>query len=179
MGTTTTTNHGFIKPDDDEPAENWPTQNATNQNNLDAALPVSGNFPGQRIATTVVNSDSADLDTTETIVMSVTANLVIGRTYEIWGIARFGASAAGVRVAVRIREDDVNGTQRGLGQIEVPATSTLGFGPLILYGEYTAVASGNKTFVLTGDRNDTSGETWRLDANASNEAYMFVNYNRG
>lgn len=139
---------------------------------------VAGKIPGERIATEITTSDSATFTTTETEVMTVTAPVVSGRTYAVWFIARWGSDTTGDRVLARLREDDANGTLLGIGQVEIgDFTSALGFGPIVIYAEYTATATGDKTFSGTGDLNAGSGPCW-MDAVSGAPAFMFVDYIR-
>ncbi|MFW6091370.1 MAG: hypothetical protein ACODAF_05795 [Actinomycetota bacterium] len=142
------------------------------------AMVDEGNVPGQRIATEVLTSDSSTFTNTEVELMSVTAALVEGRTYAVVGRARFGSTNGGDDIVARLREDDVNGDLLQHAQIEQPSsTSSLGFGPLVVYAEYTAGSTGDKTFALTGDRNFGSGDC-RLDATSAAPAYLYVDYIR-
>lgn len=139
---------------------------------------VGGRIPGERIATTTATADSSTFTTTQTQVMSVTAPLVDGRTYRVRFAGRWASSAAGDDLIGRLREDSTSGTQMQIGQQDISSTSGAGFGPMTLEAEYTAVATGNKTFIVTGVRNGGTGNN-RLQAAADAPALLYVEYIRG
>lgn len=138
---------------------------------------VDGRIPGQRIATTIETSDSSTFTTTATTVMSVTASLVSGRTYRIRAICQFESDTAGDLVVGRIQEDDSSGTQLSHAQTEIVNASSIGY-TIVTEAEYTAASTGNKTFVLTGDRNGGSGTLFR-GASSVRPSYLYVDYIRG
>ncbi|MEV6348576.1 hypothetical protein [Actinoplanes sp. NPDC051851] len=93
--------------------------------------------------------------TAETLIVSVTVNVEAGKRYKISGELRPCASAVASPSAecniVRIREDSLTGTQVQAAQVYLATASTAGF-QVVLYADYTAVATGTKTFVLTSIR---------------------------
>lgn len=102
--------------------------------------------PLQRIATNVNTSNTAAF-TVETVTDSVTAPLVQGKTYEVTWQGNYTA-ASGTLLLWRIREDNLAGTQIGGGR-SIWATASQVATPFIV-ARYTAVSTGNKTFVVTG-----------------------------
>lgn len=117
---------------------------------------------GARIATTTATSSTATFTTTETITDSVTAALVNGERYlvEFWG--RFSTSVAGDNIIVAIREDNVSGTRLNEEERDLVAAS-MGVAAY-MRAEYTAAATGDKTFVVTGDRVAGTGNITRVAA---------------
>lgn len=145
---------------------------------LAGQIAYAGRIPGERIETVRITQDSPTF-TSETVVGSITAPLVAGRTYAVVALARWGSDSAGDDIVARIREDDINGATINHGQGEQPGTiSSLGFGAVPVYAEYTATATGLKTFVLTGQRNFGSGNC-RLDASGAAPAFLLVEYIKG
>jgi hypothetical protein len=137
---------------------------------------VGGRIPGEIIGTpTIVTSDSSGF-TSEVVVMTLADRpLVAGRTYQVWCLARWGSSVATDQIVCRIRPDDVSGAMMQLGQQIGGGTSSFGYGPLPLMAFWTAITTGNQTFVVTGDRNGGTG-TCRLDASPANPALLWCQY---
>lgn len=139
---------------------------------------IAGRIPGERIATTEETTDSATFTTTETVVMTVTAPLVIGRTYQIRFVGHFVSTVAGDFIVVTLREDGLAGSIRQQQIIEIPGTAAAGFPAPPTEAEYTATGSADKTFVVTADRLSGSG-TYHLEAASSRPCFLAVNYIRG
>lgn len=143
MGTTA---RGFTYPgstDDVRPYEDIQTAVQSIDSYLDGRLPA-------RIATNTRTTVSSGITTTETVIDSVTAALVSGRTYKVRWTAAIGVSVAGDTSFVRLREDNLAGTQMNI--LRVHGVSTGGTGtrwPAEIEAEYTAASTGNKTFVGT------------------------------
>ena len=137
---------------------------------------VAGRIPGERIDTSIRTVGSASVTTTETEIDTVTAALVSGRTYKItWDFA-FTHSVATDQFFARIREDDDTGTQ--LQGFRLSNTDTSSSHPCHREAEYTAVSTGNKTFVGTFVRTAGSGNISSLGA-STNPQYLYVDYIRG
>lgn len=112
---------------------------------------------------TPVVADSTTWAATETgALVSVAANLVTGKKYRITfytavSTSSLSASLAAFEIStMRLREDSSTGTQLLAPNVQMSTASTVGFfctGSV----EYTAVATGAKTFVLTGQRNNGAG----------------------
>ncbi len=134
---------------------------------------------GERIATNVNTADSATFTTTETIVQTVTAALVTGRLYRVYWFGHWGSSVAADRFQWRIREDNVSGTI--LQELTAQSTAIHGGASLgeqvILEAEFTAVATGNKPFAVTGVRSSGTGNG-QLEGAATRPNYLYVDYIR-
>lgn len=138
----------------------------------------AGRIPGERIATDIEVADSSTF-TAETVIMSVTAPLVDGRTYGVWALFRLKSSVDNDDVTGRIRQDSVSGgtLQEDGMELSHDLQGTRGQG-MVLYGEYTASATANKTFVLTGERAAGTGNI-SMEASANKPSYLFVEYVSG
>ncbi|MPZ27549.1 MAG: hypothetical protein GEV12_14355 [Micromonosporaceae bacterium] len=142
-------------------------------------MPLAGDIitvptvPGSRIATTVVTADSAGF-ISEIVVMTVVAPLVTGRIYRVKFHGRFGGSS-GDTAGGLLREDSVSGTEM-TGQVADIQSGVAG-GVFGFEAEYTATATGNKTFVVTGRRVSGAG-TDRLEAATTRPAYLYVDFIR-
>lgn len=138
---------------------------------------VLATVPGANVATTEQTSDSTTFTTTETVIMTISVPLVIGRRYRIHHTSIIASNAAGATdVMVRLREDSVIGTILTQEVVTVGG-SAFGWGPR-LFREFTAVATANKTFVVTGERIGGVANTMRLEADATRPAYLYVDYTR-
>lgn len=137
----------------------------------------AGRIPGEQIAITTNVTDSGTWTTTETVADSVTAPLVSGRTYRIrWSGGLVSTVAADI-VLVRMREDNVTGTLINERNVYISSTSTAGNG-FTMEGRYTAVATADKTFVVSGIRNGGTG-TQHADATGTRPRYLYVDYISG
>lgn len=141
---------------------------------------IAGRIPGERIATSIETSDSATFTTTETEIMSVTAAVVIGRTYRIRGVGRLDSTVDNDDVALFVREDSLAGSALTVDLVELNAenqdTSGQQWTPLEV--EWTASSTGLKTFVISAQRNSGSGSI-RRRAGSDRPAYLYVDYIRG
>jgi hypothetical protein len=128
-------------------------------------------MPGFRVATTTSTSDSSTFTTTETEVLSVTASLIDGVTYKVRGNLKLASSVANDTVTGRIREDSGSGTelQQDVGEIVNTTTGVT----INMQAEYTASATGNKTFVVTGVRSTGTGNI-RREAATNRPAVLYV-----
>lgn len=138
---------------------------------------VAGRIPGERIATNIRTGDSSTFTTTETTVDSVTAALVSGRTYRVRWTVQWASSVANDDVAGRIREDNSTGTELAFGKVRSLDASSTGWSGWV-EGEYTAVSTGNKTFVWTGVRFAGTGNC-RAEAATTRPIYLYVDYISG
>lgn len=137
----------------------------------------AGRIPGELIASSSEVADSANFTTTEVIVQTVTAPLVIGRTYSIWAGPTFHSTVDGDVVHSQMRENNVSGNilDRVDDYIRVTVSA---IDRTILFAFYTATATANKTFVVTGDRVLGTGSC-RLEAATNRPAIMLVRYESG
>jgi hypothetical protein len=130
------------------------------------------------MATTIETLDSSNFTTTETEIASVTAPLVNGRVYKVRASTHIGTSVANDVANMRIREDTVAGNELNLNpNIALPNAGVAGNYSEIEV-EYTAVATGNKTFSLTASRAGGSGNL-RREAAGNRPTYFYVDYIRG
>lgn len=142
-------------------------------------MPLAGDIirasdPFKRIATTVETTDSATFTGTETVIGTVTAALVSGRTYRVRVHTRIGTTVANDIAIVRLREDNVTGTEMTSARSGAMDTSGLG-NVITAEAEYTAAATANKTFVVTGIRTTGTGNLRRVAA-TNRPAYLYVDY---
>jgi hypothetical protein len=137
----------------------------------------AGRIPGERIATTTNTSDSGTWTTTAVETDSVTAALVTGRTYLVRWSAGLVTTVAGDVALIRMREDDTSGTVLMERNFYLGTTATGGFAS-DLEANFTATATGNKTFVITGVRSGGTG-THHADATANRPRYLYVDYISG
>jgi hypothetical protein len=127
----------------------------------------------EREATTPLVADSATwTNSPEVVAASVTIAAVAGQKYKLWFSGRISTDVAGDAANMRIREDSVSGNQVQLGQVYLPTTTGNGWSTY-LYAEWTAAASGSKTFVVTGQRSLGTGVAHRIRA-TSNSPGFFV-----
>jgi hypothetical protein len=139
---------------------------------------IAGKVPGERIATDIVTSNSGGIGSTETVIQTVTAALVSGRTYRVTSDFGYQVSTvgAGDDWSIKIREDNLTGTQ--IQARRAHANNTASSMPFHIEVEYTAVSTGNKTFVVTADLSGGAGLI-NLIALADQPAYFYVDYIRG
>lgn len=125
-------------------------------------------------------ADSGVFTTVEAAIDTVTAPLVAGRTYRVrWNVA-WASTAAGDTVFTRLREDTGTGNQLQLIRTEIVTTGGTGTRwPATIEAEYTAVATGNKTFVGTGVRVGVSGGNISAHADPTFPILMTVDYVKG
>lgn len=125
-------------------------------------------------------SDSSAVTTTDTVADTVTADLVSGRKYRIRWVGGVTSTVAADSLFLRIREDSTTaGTQLMISRHGVPNTSGAGsrFGA-ILEAEYTAGATGSKSFCLSYVRASGSGSV-SLPSTGALPTYFYVEYVEG
>lgn len=110
-------------------------------------------------------SSSGTFTTTETVVDTVTAPLITGKLYEVLWTTNAQSSVANDVVLARIREDALAGTQIMDGRVDASAANVNFLVALRVI--YTAVATGNKTFVGTFVRSSGTGNVLRYAAATS------------
>jgi hypothetical protein len=127
-----------------------------------------------RIATTPRTSDTSTVTTTETVSDTVTASLVSGEKYRVRWVVGYTSSVASDTLFLRIREDNVSGTAISLVRATVPTTNGAGSRWVeAVEAEYTAVATGSKTFVGTYVRASGTGNV-KVAADATTPTYLYV-----
>lgn len=122
-------------------------------------------------STSTATSSTSTFTTTETLTDTITVTLVSGETYLVEHTAIWNTSAAGDYVAVRIREDNTSGTVLNGSDLYLQSTSR--YPASYTRAFYTAVASGSKTIVATGQRVSGSGNITR-SASSTNPAILSV-----
>lgn len=131
-----------------------------------------------RVATAVVDTDSPTFTTSEASLGALVAPLVSGRTYKVRMILHIGTTVANDWVTLRLCETNLAGTQlHSIDNAPLPSTTAAGH-YFAIEGEYTAVATGNKTFVVGGVRASGTG-TLRREAAAIRPTIFYVDYVRG
>ncbi|MGH6693423.1 MAG: hypothetical protein ACREF4_22365 [Gammaproteobacteria bacterium] len=136
---------------------------------------VAGQVPGERVATDIETIDSANVTTTETVVQTVVAPVISGRTYRVRWHGDLASSVAADIFFVKIREDTVAGNTLDFRRYRAHTTDNFPYSTEV---EYTADATEDKTFVFTLVRSAGTGNG-RLDATSTSPAYLYVNYIRG
>lgn len=118
-------------------------------------------MPGYRVGVQTYTSDSSTFTTSETEIGSITVDLINGVQYEIRCDAHVSSSTAGDTVTCRIRENNTSGTE--IQVVSGNTVSTTGNRPVAipLWGLYTAVATGSKTFSITAVRQAGAGNVFR------------------
>lgn len=137
-----------------------------------------GRRPFERIATDAQTSDSANIGATETVVQSVTASLVSGRTYRVRWFSGVNTDTNNAQYNAILREDNLAGTARDVHRkrIEVLGSSIGWWSTLEVH--HTAGSTGNKTFVVTLQRVSGSGNVWR-EAGTNHPSRFYVDYVEG
>jgi hypothetical protein len=123
-----------------------------------AALIADGAMPGMIVGTpSQVTSDSSTFTTSETEVQTITVPVTSGRVYSVTWWPLFRSSVANDEVRARIREDSSAGTEIQTA-VRVVTTGAGALGTeMSLTAFYTAGATEDKTFSLTGVRVGGSG----------------------
>jgi hypothetical protein len=122
-----------------------------------------------RAGTAVMGTDTtAGTFATETVILTLVVALTAGRRYAVKANARCSSTVNADSVLFRVREDTVAGTQNSVNRVWLDADSA-GIG-CECYGEYVAVATANKTFVLTMARRTGTGTA----IVGRNPSYLYV-----
>lgn len=133
-----------------------------------------------RVGTGYEDTDSSTFTTTTTVIVSCVAQLVAGRTYRVKLVTHIGLASPTTAdsASLGIREDSVSGTElQGLNSLPLPSSTAAGhYGQLET--DYTAVATGSKTFVGTAVRNAGTG-TLRREAAGIRPTILSVDYAYG
>lgn len=136
---------------------------------------IAGRVPGERIATAIRTASSVSFTTTETVLDTVVAAVVDGRTYRVSWSVDLASTVTDDVARIRIREDSLTGQVLNLTNIVCRAGRDIGF---TLEAEYTADATEDKTLVATCHRQDGTG-TLTSNALSSEPIYLYVDYIRG
>jgi hypothetical protein len=135
-------------------------------------MPLAGNVtraPGYTKAT--ATSTSANITTTETVVDTITADLISGQEYEVHFYGIWGSSVASDECLIRIREDSLTGTQMVDNRVRIGTANKYYAG--LLQANYTATATAAKTFKVTLVRESGTGNCTR-GASATSPALFTV-----
>lgn len=119
----------------------------------------------------VRTASSGTFTTTESATDTITVALVAGETYAVEASLLVTSSVGGDEVAYNLREDSDTGTGMDGGRWYIQ-TAAHGY-KVRLYAQYTAGASGAKTFVASGQRTAGSGSC-SSPAGANTPAYLWV-----
>lgn len=139
--------------------------------------PNAGGLVSSRVGTTVRDTDTSTF-TAQTLINTVTANLVTGRVYRVTWDFRWTSGTAGDTVFARLRDTNLVGAQLQNSRIDGRLTNGAGSG----WGgrietEYTAVATGAKTFAATLALATGTGSVSVIAA-ADRASYLYVDFIR-
>ena len=134
---------------------------------------IAGKIPGERVGGTKATASSAAITTTETVVITAVAPVVVGRRYKVVADFGFAVSVVTDSFLARIREDTVAGVEIQGRRVHAPSTVSPHNGHFET--EYTADATEDKTFVLTLVRTAGTG-TITMAASATSPAFLHVDY---
>jgi hypothetical protein len=109
--------------------------------------------------------------TTNTQTDTITVPMVDGRRYKIVWDGGYQSSVAADLVRAQLHEDSTSGTVIQLRQTAAPIINQLF--PVIMQAFYTAVATGNKTFVAAARRLSGTGNITAI-ANANSPTLFYV-----
>jgi hypothetical protein len=143
------------------------------QNLAESVETALGTVPTIRhIGTSKVTSSSADVSA-ETVVDTITVDVVSGEDYSVDYHGVITGSAANNVAGVALRETSVAGTQMASADVAIPiGSSRVYMGNL--YAEYQSGATGTKTFVVTLALRTGTGTVKRYGSSAA-PAYLVVN----
>lgn len=103
--------------------------------------------------------------TAETVTDTITVNLISGKTYLVTAHQMWNSSVANDVAMASLREDNVGGNI--LNQRSVLCANTSRWFGTVLPALYVAVATGSKTFVVTGQRVAGTGNITRGGASTT------------
>lgn len=122
---------------------------------IDGRATVGGLYPHLQVGTTYNNTSSGTFTAAETITDSITVAVVAGRTYQIEHTGSWRSTVANDVIDSWIHEDNLAGTILQRNRAAIPTAS--GAKQETLRTQWTAGASGNKTFVVSGQRYSGTG----------------------
>lgn len=141
-----------------------------------ALIPVAGDGGGalviMRVVGTVTRTATSAAFTAETVVDTISVSLTEGWTYRIRNTPYVASTVADGYCRMRIREDNVTGTQLALRQQPTTGAANQSFG-YVIEAEYTPTADEFKTFVITHNRQAGTGNLTSTAA-ADNPIYTYV-----
>ncbi|KLL11574.1 hypothetical protein FrCorBMG51_11095 [Protofrankia coriariae] len=124
------------------------------------------------IAVGTATTNSSTFTTTETVLLSVSADLIGGRTYAIEAWLELLPSVSADKCDLRIRENNVTGAVVRSARVSLDTAASSEH--VSFYGRYTAAETGAKTLVLTGQRGAGSGNIQRISG-PTFPGYLIVN----
>lgn len=134
---------------------------------------VPWSYIATRVDTTEITANSSTYGATETTLYTITPSLTNGLTYRVGVLLKVAVDVAADVSFVRIREDTLTGNQLDGTNVYCGTTNTSGF-LVIATSEYTATATGAKTFVITGQRVTGTGTAHGVKASANRKSYITV-----
>lgn len=171
------TSLGITYPASTEHTRTWEHMQALAQDVND--LIAGGRVSGSRIATGVRDAVFTNITGVEVAIDWITVPLVAGRTYRVRWTAAWGSSVAGDTAFSRLRQDSVAGTLMQIVRVNIAATGGAGTRwDGTVEAEYTATATGNKTFYATGVRATGTGSL-TVQGDPTFPVYLTVDYIRG
>jgi hypothetical protein len=118
-------------------------------------------MPGYLAGWAQETSDSSTFTTTETVVGTVTASVISSVVYLLQCDLKIGTTVADDLVSIKLREDNVSGTQiQGSSDI-IPRSGSNNSATFPLRARWTASSTGSKTFVATAQRVGGTGNLSR------------------
>jgi len=118
-------------------------------------------------------ADSSTWGATETLLGAVAVSAVAGAKYKIVFVGKVSADVAADASVLRIREDNLTGTQLQLQPVYLPTTAANGWG-IHVYAEWTASSTASKTFALTGQRTIGTGTAHRIRGSGSAPGFFYA-----
>ncbi|WP_156925881.1 hypothetical protein [Glycomyces arizonensis] len=176
-----------VAGEDDYPADGyrgmpiWDASTETLLVNTDAGstyTPVASTASFQsvrRVATSKRTMNSIGF-ASAVVIDSVTAPVEAGKTYHLKWIVDVSSTVAEDVARLYLREDSISGTVRQINHLRM-AMANQDFG-ITVEADWTAAATGSKTFVATAERRLGTG-TFSCNANANEPAYLTVEYVSG
>lgn len=125
-------------------------------------MPLAGELAVAPYFTYALSTSSSSTFTAETVVDTIIANLISGKTYEVTWNGLYQSSVAADVVNTNLREDSISGTRMVDGRTTM-ATANKTFLASVR-AIYVAVSTGSKTFVVTGTRDSGTGNITRAAA---------------
>lgn len=139
----------------------------------------SGGAAAGRAGTNIRVTDTGAVTNTETLADTVTAYLVNGATYKVRWTPAVTSTVAGDSLFMRIRDTNLVGAQLQIIRAYVGATGGSGSRwPADIEVEFTATATGNKTFAGTYVRAGGTGNV-NIHSTSTSPTYFYVDYVRG
>jgi hypothetical protein len=133
---------------------------------------------GVRINTLEITTPSSTFTTTEVVLATFTADLVEGRVYQVTAKMPLTSDTANAECRVQLREDTLAGTILDSNCAEMSTATSTTSNNIEVESEYQAVATGTKTFVVTGQLVSTAGPVLTMNASGTRKGYVIANFIR-